>query len=679
MIKMKIKTKLMLFILVSFIVIFSLTIGYIAKTTRKEAVKSATELNRSIAESVQQSSEKYFQNGVDAARNFAQVLVSLKKQKLTDRSISNEIMMNMLKENKEILSLWCLWEPNAYDGKDKSYKNQVDNDSTGRYILGANRGKNSLSFDKALNYEVEGDGDYYLMARKTKKEVIVEPYLYFYTSDQTKGYFETSFAVPILENNRFMGASGIDIDLKKLCTINKESNQFDDGSIITISSSLTVAAAPDTSMLGKSLKSYEPENFEKIKQALTNNEELIYETTNKKTNKKYFSFVMPMKVGNSPGSWAVIVSVSADEALAGANKQLRFIIFLGFIGIFIFAGIAFLIARSITAPILKSVWLAKKIAQGKLNVAIDIKQQDEIGELADALNEMVSKLKGIADEIKSGAQYISLSSGEISRAAQQVSTGSSQQAAATEEASASMEQMAANIAQSNESAIETEKIAIHAFEGIKKAKSAVEFTMQRMNEIVNKVAVIDDIANRTDMLAVNAAIEAARAGMAGKGFAVVANEIRKLAEHSKRAAQQIDEMSKSSVGMAAETQNFFNDILPAMEKTAQLIQEITAAANEQNSGASQINSAIQQLNSVTQQNAATSEQLATNAEEMNSQSERFIRTISFFKTDDRKTSKMSLRRKNRTQKFKSPVDEPKKQTGGLTIRMDEDETQFEKF
>jgi len=679
--KLSIKTKLMLYILVSSILIFSTTVSYIAISTRFQAEKNAQKLSKAVAQVVVNLSVKYFDNGVVAARSLAQVFTAMRIKKATNRAVGDQMMKTMLTENKDVLALWNAWEPNAYDGNDKVFVNKPYHDSTGRYINGCNRGGGNIAFDICLNYETEGDGDYYLIPRKTKQETLTEPYNYAYSSDLKKNFFEISFAVPILEENKVLGVVGIDIDLKTLSTINKEAMPYADGSIITISPSLVVAASPDTAILGKNLKDFFPDEIEKIKEALNAGNDLFFENNNK-LNNKYYNVLKPMKIGKSPTNWAVLVSISKSEALAEANKQLYIMLLLGIIGVLIFATIAYIISRSITSPILKAVWLAKKISHGKLNVAIDIKQNDEIGELVDALNEMVSRLKTIADAIISGANYISLSSAEISKAAQQVSTGASQQAAATEQASASVEQMAASISQSNANSIETEKIALQAFEGIQKAKSAVEYTIIRMREIVDKIAVIDDIANRTDMLAVNAAIEAARAGMAGKGFAVVANEIRKLAEHSKRAAHQIDEMSKSSVSMAAETQNFFNEILPAIEKTTRLVQEIAGAAQEQNTGASQINAAIQQLNSVTQQNAATSEQLATNAEEMTSQSEKFLQTISFFKTQKKKDKKH--KKENSDDLFNKNsiklISDNKSKDNGIMLNMnEEDDRDFEKI
>jgi methyl-accepting chemotaxis protein len=196
-----------------------------------------------------------------------------------------------------------------------------------------------------------------------------------------------------------------------------------------------------------------------------------------------------------------------------------------------------------------------------------------------------------------------------------------------------MEEMSSNIKQNADNSMQTEKIAIKSSQDAQEGGKAVAQTVTAMKEIADKISIIEEIARQTNMLALNAAIEAARAGEHGKGFAVVASEVRKLAERSQNAAGEISELSASSVEIAEKAGAMLANILPDIQRTAELVQEISAASKEQDTGAEQINKAIQQLDQVIQQNASAAEEMASTAEELSGQADGLISTIAFFKLD----------------------------------------------
>jgi methyl-accepting chemotaxis protein len=323
--------------------------------------------------------------------------------------------------------------------------------------------------------------------------------------------------------------------------------------------------------------------------------------------------------------------IMTDEAMLNeADKTQNGVVIFSIIAAIAGIILAFVIARGIINPINKGVAFAKRISEGDLTADVDVDQKDEIGVLADALKNMANKLKEIVGSIRSGADNIASASQQMSSNSQEMSQGASEQASSAEEVSSSMEEMVSNIQQNTDNAQQTEKISTTASERIAEGNKAAQNSVESMKEIADKISIINDIAFQTNILALNAAVEAARAGEHGKGFAVVASEVRKLAERSAEAASEIDEKSKSGVEISEKAGKQLAEIVPEIEKTSKLVQEITAASNEMNSGADQVNNAIQQLNQVTQQNAASSEELATSAEELSSQAEQLKQVISYF-------------------------------------------------
>jgi len=305
------------------------------------------------------------------------------------------------------------------------------------------------------------------------------------------------------------------------------------------------------------------------------------------------------------------------------------------------AGGAFLAVRVISRPISETASIAMALSTGDLTGEIPemyLRRRDEIGALSGSFDRMKRSLIEVVAGIKTGTEEVTSGSHQISMAAQQLSQGATEQAASTEEVSSSMQQMGSNISQNSDNASQTEKISQQAAQRAEEGGEAVNQTVEAMREISQKIQIIDEIARNTNLLALNAAIEAARAGEHGKGFAVVASEVRKLAERSQVAAGEIAQLSKSSVEVAEQAGEMIHGIIPDIRKTAELVQEISAASSEQNSGAEQINQALIQLDEVVQRNASASEEMASTSEQLNGQAEELQNTVAFFKINQRDRS-----------------------------------------
>ena len=342
---------------------------------------------------------------------------------------------------------------------------------------------------------------------------------------------------------------------------------------------------------------------------------------------------------------AKALAENAESVYRASVIQLISIIFVAVIaGILIGLAIARSVMKTVGGEPADIAAVAERVALGDL--AFNTASSEKATGINRALLDMIARLKDIVGNVRSSADQVSSGSQQLSGTSQQMSQGATEQASSIEEISSSMEEMTSNIRQNAENAQMTEKIALKSSSRAEEGGLAVSQTVEAMRVIAAKTSIIEEIARSTNMLALNASIEAARAGEFGKGFAVVASEVGKLAERSQKEASEISSLSAESVKIAEVAGRAINELIPDIKRTAELVQEISAASNEQNQGAQQINQAIMQLDKVVQQNASASEESASMSEELAGQAEQMASTISYFKI--KSAAKDSDARKVRT-------------------------------
>jgi methyl-accepting chemotaxis protein len=342
--------------------------------------------------------------------------------------------------------------------------------------------------------------------------------------------------------------------------------------------------------------------------------------------------------------------------------------------------ISIAVTRSITGPIAVAVGVAEKLAQGDSEQRIEVRGRDEAAQLlgamqkmidsnalmvdaataiadgdigvvikprsdrdqlGQALSRMIARLVDVIGEVRAAAGALATAGGQVSSTAQSVSSGNSQQAAAVQETTASLEQMNASIAQNADSSRQTETMAKKGAHDAEESGAAVRETVVAMRSIAEKISIVEEIAYQTNLLALNAAIEAARAGDHGRGFAVVATEVRKLAERSQVASREIGGLATTSVRVADRSGALLTELVPAIRRTAELVQDVAAASNEQAAGVAQINQSLAQVDQVTQRNASAAEELAATAEEMASQAEALQNLVGFFRIGNERRSNLA--------------------------------------
>ncbi len=328
---------------------------------------------------------------------------------------------------------------------------------------------------------------------------------------------------------------------------------------------------------------------------------------------------------------------STNAIVKSANASIINLIIILLVISIIAVAINYNLIHSISGFFKRLIVMIDNLKEGNLTMKFSNKElirKDEFGDVYKSVQAMVDKLNDLIRGIVTSSENVNAASLQLGSVSQEVSQGASEQAASLEQVSSSIEEMSVNIQQNTENSGQTEKISQNAMKGIKDVNGASEQSLESVRNITEKIQIINDIAFQTNILALNAAVEAARAGEHGKGFAVVAAEVRKLAERSKIAADEIVDLAHVSRETTERSGELMQNLIPEIEKTAKMIQEIAASSAEQYKGVELINSTLQQLNNITQQNAASSEEMATSSEELSSQSEQLKQMIGFFNYDE---------------------------------------------
>jgi len=531
------KSKLIFIISVATFLIFGSIISYNIIFNIDNSIKNSEKEMLLLAEKYALKIEAEIEIAMDASNTMASVFSSFKENNnlKINRKGMNSLLKKVLGDNPTFLATYTLWMP-------------------------------------------KGTGDYFQVPKETMKEAIIEPYIY---PVQGKDVLITSIVTPVIFEKEFQAIVGIDIGIEFLQKYAEKAKKEIYGGNVDISiiaNNGTYAA--NTSMqnnVGTNISKYYDDD--KIDELM----KLIKKGRKKIVNKEeQINVYVPITIGKTTNHWQFSISVYEDIVLADARKQMWVLIIFGLISIVITIVIIYFIIEKFSRPLTELVENTEKIALGNLNINISSNQNDEIGKLANSFNTMILKLKETMKSIKEIIIKVNDGSEQISNGSQQIAQGANEQAASVEEISSSIEEMVAAINQNTENTKQTEKMAIKAEKGAIEGQKASNETMKTMRNIEEKIFVINSIAEKTDLLAINAAIEAARAGQLGKSFAVVASE------------------------------------------------EVTEASIEQNTNANQINKAIQEFNMVLQQNTSTSEELSTGAEELASQSFDLKKAISFF-------------------------------------------------
>lgn len=616
---------MILIVLSTLVLIYILTFGAVISKFRSDSLKNAVTISQTLAREYAERVKSDLNVDMDFARCIANSFQPYKAiPKKFRKDIHNSILRTIAEHNPNFISVWSTFQLNAID-------------STWEYEYGRERytfyrENNTVKYleDKLDLTGFNTTGLFYKIY-KDGIEMVTDPYFYSYNNSETNKVLETSACVPIKIDNRFVGLAGIDLSVERFKDVIEQIKPFEGSYAMLISNNGTLIYHPDKDQIGKLYADVEKDLNDKFKIQDSIKSGKDFSIQFEKESTKYFASFAPFTIGKTITPWALAVVVPKAEMQKQANQELILLVVFGVLGLLALGTVVFFIAWKITKPIQQSVKFAETISNGDLTANIDIKAQDEVALLIQSLKKMTERLRHVISKVNSGSDQVSKDGYFLTEKAEMLSRGAMEQASSTEEISSLIDTISTNIQHNTQNAHKTSKLSDLANLHVKEGYESMQLSVKAMQQIAEKINIVTDIAFQTNLLALNAAIEAARAGEKGRGFAVVATEVRKLAERSRNAAEEIIKVTNDGLDKAMKAGKKFEDIVPEIEKTNSLVKEIYLAGNEHVSSIEHINEAISRLSSIAQQNAESSETISSHAKDLLAQAESLREIVKTFR------------------------------------------------
>ncbi len=596
---------------------------------RKEAIIGAKSQVLSMAKDFAGKVQVELEEAMNVSASFASNLSVVGDKGMKGVYTRDQICKSaekILFSNANFTGLTIAFEPQAFDGRDDDFRNTPGYDASGRFLAYLTKGNDGKAVREVLkNYDSKQKAPWYWIPKLYKQEYLTEPIVYPVQDVNVK---ILSCITPIVNKGVFLGVTGIDYPIDFMQDMVSGQSYFNGKYHLTIISSggLIVADNENSSLIMKNIKDVYPDFYRgqvKVNKEGINNVFFDHDR---------LSVFVPIRISKSNEIWHVRFSVDRNTIMDNETHVMFGQLLIA--GIFLVLSLIFVLwyISKMVKPIKALVELSNVISTGDLVTIVPITvHNDEIGLLVQAFRSMRKTLTEIAKNTIHCSEKIASTSSQLSSTSMKLSQGASEQASSLEEISETVIKISETVNSNAINASETNKYARKSALDMQDVTRASEESMSVVKNISAKVSVINEIALQTNILALNASVEAARAGNLGNGFSVVASEVRKLAEMSRKYADEITNDTTKSVDVTSDAEKKLNQMIPVFQKTAALIEQIAIASKEQDSGVVNVNYAIQDLNVITQQNSTVSDQVAYSAEELNSQAKDLKEVISFFK------------------------------------------------